>query len=758
MVQGQYPLHPSQQAVFDLDFKQSVRVATTASLPANTRTTNTLDANANGALVAIDGITLVVGDRLLVKDEVTGANNGIYSVSSIGGVSSKWKFVRVADADSDSEVTPGQQVPVEDGTVSANLSYVLTTLGPITLNTTALVYALYSATPMGPAGGDLGGTYPNPTVNDGADTTAIHNNVAGEIVLITEKTAVVDNDEIIIEDSEAADVKKSVKVMNLPGGSKFLQYADFDISSNQNNLDPGDAIVYRLNCTSPADITGLNPTGGNGADCVAADFDGTGDHLELADNTDVSTGDVDFYFAGWVYADQIATDFQVFAKGEYTGSDDFEYRTFWSQVNGAFIFNVSADGTTEVIVINSSGPTIAAKTWYFIEQWHDSVANTINIQVNRGTVDSTAHAGGLNDSAERLLFGATYGTSPGVFGHMDGRLQSWVMYKTTLPSTAIRDFLYNGGLSARLESEFAAAEKVGRVAAWEMSEETGARADSEGSNTLTDGATVPAAVGHCANAKFRSMFFYNVGTATVTFKHQDALSNPIRRLLNENGGDITLGPDELVGFLFDVVTSRWRGDFEGDPSAIHDDIAAEIVAVNEKTVPVSNDEFLAEDSAASDVKISVKLGNIFAFTGDTGAGGAKGFVPAPAAGDRDANKTLGADGTWSNDQFASIVSPSIGANVNNYDPGDGQVARITATGATREITGLAPTGGNSKNTNGRVMTIVCVGSNDIKIMHENGSSTVANRFTNEGGSDITLSPNQIVQLFYDVTDSRWRVK
>lgn len=48
----------------------------------------------------------------------------------------------------------------------------------------------------------------------------------------------------------------------------------------------------------------------------------------------------------------------------------------------------------------------------------------------------------------------------------------------------------------------------------------------------------------------------------------------------------------------------------GEAAAIHDNVAAEIVAVAEKTAPVASDEFLIEDSAAGNAKKSLKIGNL----------------------------------------------------------------------------------------------------------------------------------------------------
>lgn len=137
------------------DWKQSVRAATSAALPANTRVSNVLTANANGALAAQDGVTLIVGDRLLVKDEVTGANRGIYTVTAVGSGGAPWSLTRATDADANAEVTCGLTVLVEEGTVAAGKPYILTTANPITVNTTALTFTqLSSAT----AGNGLTGT------------------------------------------------------------------------------------------------------------------------------------------------------------------------------------------------------------------------------------------------------------------------------------------------------------------------------------------------------------------------------------------------------------------------------------------------------------------------------------------------------------------------------------------------------------------------------------------------------------------------
>ena len=84
----------------------------------------------------IDGVTLANGDRVLVKDQSTGSENGIYTAGA--------SPARAADANADSEVTAGMFVFVEEGTANADNGYVLTTNDTITLDSTSLTFTQFS--------------------------------------------------------------------------------------------------------------------------------------------------------------------------------------------------------------------------------------------------------------------------------------------------------------------------------------------------------------------------------------------------------------------------------------------------------------------------------------------------------------------------------------------------------------------------------------------------------------------------------------
>jgi hypothetical protein len=107
-----------------LDIKDSVRVATTGNI--------TLSGTQQ-----IDGVTLSVGDRVLVKSQTSGSQNGIYAVAS-----STW--ARSTDADVAADITSGMFVFVTQGTTNADSGWVLTTDGTITVGSTSLVFTQFS--------------------------------------------------------------------------------------------------------------------------------------------------------------------------------------------------------------------------------------------------------------------------------------------------------------------------------------------------------------------------------------------------------------------------------------------------------------------------------------------------------------------------------------------------------------------------------------------------------------------------------------
>lgn len=131
--------------------KAAVAAATTAALAANTRTSNDLDASANGAFGTLDGVALTANateasaSRILVKDEATGANNGIYWLYDAGSAGTPWKLRRTTDADASAEVLTGMTTFVSAGTANANKEFVLITPPTITLNTTALSFSQRTA-------------------------------------------------------------------------------------------------------------------------------------------------------------------------------------------------------------------------------------------------------------------------------------------------------------------------------------------------------------------------------------------------------------------------------------------------------------------------------------------------------------------------------------------------------------------------------------------------------------------------------------
>lgn len=126
-------------------WKQSVRAATTAALPASTynNSAGTITADSNGAIPAQDGVTLVAGDRLLVKDQSSAVENGIYVVTQVGDGSNPFILTRASDANTGAELQAAA-VFVSEGTVNSDKQFAQTA-DNVVLGTTAINWVVTSA-------------------------------------------------------------------------------------------------------------------------------------------------------------------------------------------------------------------------------------------------------------------------------------------------------------------------------------------------------------------------------------------------------------------------------------------------------------------------------------------------------------------------------------------------------------------------------------------------------------------------------------
>ena len=147
------------QVAQGLDTKPSCKYGTTANLAATYSNGTagvgaTLTASSNGAL-SVDGATPSVADRILVKDQSTAFQNGIYVVTTVGDGSTAFVLTRATPEDQPAELTGGAFVFVEDGSANGDNGYVFTHTGSPTFGTTALDVAQFSGAGQITAGAAL---------------------------------------------------------------------------------------------------------------------------------------------------------------------------------------------------------------------------------------------------------------------------------------------------------------------------------------------------------------------------------------------------------------------------------------------------------------------------------------------------------------------------------------------------------------------------------------------------------------------------
>lgn len=170
----------------------------------------------------------------------------------------------------------------------------------------------------------------------------------------------------------------------------------------------------------------------------AADFESSNsEYLSHASNSDLQTGNIDFSICAWANLES-NLDVQVVSKDDDAASSRDYTLDRGSSNNFRFYINGGGGG---LIIVSSVEPSLA--TWYFVVAWHDATADTLNIQVNNGSVDSASTSGTAPEvSAAEFRIGAR--EYAGFEGYFDGLIDQVGLWKRVL-TTQERTDLYNGG-------------------------------------------------------------------------------------------------------------------------------------------------------------------------------------------------------------------------------------------------------------------------------------------------------------------------
>ena len=147
------------QVAQGLDTKPSCKLGTTANLSATYNNGSlgvgaTLTGSSNGTLT-LDSTATNLHDRILVKDQTTRTQNGIYTLTTLGDGSNPWVLTRATPEDQPAELSGGAFVFVEAGTLNANNGYTFTHTGAPTFGTTNLDVSQFSGAGQITAGAAL---------------------------------------------------------------------------------------------------------------------------------------------------------------------------------------------------------------------------------------------------------------------------------------------------------------------------------------------------------------------------------------------------------------------------------------------------------------------------------------------------------------------------------------------------------------------------------------------------------------------------
>jgi len=347
---------PRAHQLQDIDYKQTARALTDSNITLS-----------SGTPVVIDGVNLLVNDRILVTGQTDGSQNGIYYVTTLGS-GSNGTWLRSLDANATGEISAGTVIMVTEGTTYADTQWKLTTDDPITVGTTALTFARNGTAAYGvfavagqnsivaDAVGDtltlVAGTNIELTTNDGTDTltitpsltpavtslTASGNVTAGSITAsgLAYPTSDGSNGQVLSTNGSG-----TLSFSSISGGASVSS----DTTTNAERLIyVGSTTTGTLSAVTQDSGLTYNPSTGL---LTSAGFSGSGASLTALNGSNISTGTV--------AAARVAT-----LNQNTTGSAATLTTARAIQVSGAVTGTADFDGSAAINIVttNTADPTI----------------------------------------------------------------------------------------------------------------------------------------------------------------------------------------------------------------------------------------------------------------------------------------------------------------------------------------------------------------------------------------------------------------
>lgn len=397
--------------------KESVRLATNTNAIANLQETPLI----------IDSVSIAEGDRILVKNKASidgievpsEVRNGIYVVRKISGGSAS--LIRSKDANTSKEVNSAMFTFVQEGASNKDDGYILTTINPIELDTTPLIFKKF--TDSGQIASNI-----QESINANADNIALlafRNQTQDSLTLQKMVEGIVDE----YENEDNIDNIASIDE---------IYDANDDFYTTENDLVK---LLLHLNGTNGSTTivdsspTGYNVTANGDAQLDTSDkqfgsasllLDAIGDYLSVPDDPDwdifaSATGDYTLDF--WVNHNSVTGNQHYFNQRQDSTNQWFIRN---DTVSGKLQLNVSSGGVT---IIGQLGITaLTAGVWHhvaIIKKGDEYAIYLDGVQESYTQTSSTLNASGL------LLIGAE-GTAGSPTSFMNGNMDECRIQKSNV--------------------------------------------------------------------------------------------------------------------------------------------------------------------------------------------------------------------------------------------------------------------------------------------------------------------------------------